>query len=175
MKYPRVSDIRTIETRGPWLSKSGGVLSVQFALSPAELAELLDTDNPEFDKVTEESGVDIRGLRVYKVSDIPDGSIGGNEWHRARTEVVSTLGGRALWHCEDIYGGRSTVELDGTVSVVQPPGIMHTYEARANGTTLQVVCNTLYVPEDPRTYDTYSREAFNQLVEEQAAHPAEQV
>lgn len=36
--YPTVADIQVIQTRGPWQSKSGGILEVQFAL-PQEAAQ----------------------------------------------------------------------------------------------------------------------------------------
>lgn len=158
-----VEDIRLIETTGPWNAKSGGLLEVQFALDREATIAFLDYDNPEFDRVKEESGIDIRGSRSYTVRDIPEGSVGGNEWHKARTEYVSALAGRAVWECVDSSGQRREFELDGTNAIIQPPGILHTYRGLEDGTRLQVFCNTLYPPNEPSTHDTYSRDSFYQL------------
>lgn len=150
-----VDDIKVVEARGPWESKSGGALNVSFALGSLELAAFLDVDNPEFTKVEAATGIDIRGLRSYRITDIPEGSIGGQEYHRARTEYVQVLAGRALWLCSDNQGNEREYELDGRTGVITPPGITHSYEALEEGTGLEVVCNTLFIPEDPRTHDTF--------------------
>jgi hypothetical protein len=158
-----VSDIRLIESRGPWDTKSGGKLNVLFALSRAELDAFLDAENPEFDIVQSSSGYDIRGLRSYSVSEIPNGSIGANEWHRARTECVIALSGRALWHCVDLAGDERNFTLDGSNAVITPPGILHTYTALEDDTRLQVICNTLFIPDEPSTHDTYPKDTFEEL------------
>lgn len=155
-----VQDIRTIETRGPWASKSGGSLNVLLALPQDEVTEFLDYDHPGFDDLEQEIGVNIRGLRVYGVSDIPKDAIGGLEWHDIRTEFVSAIGGKALWQCVDVYGNEEEFVLDRNKAVLMPPGILHTYVALENDTHLQVVCNTLFIPEDKRTHDTFSKESF---------------
>lgn len=158
-----VNDVQVVETRGPWHSKSGGILEVQVALDKDAAMAFLDYDNPEFDRVEQESGVNIRGFRSYTVSDIPKGSVGGKEWHVARTEYVTALSGLAIWECVDFSGQKREIELDGTNAVIQPPGILHTYRALQDDTRLQVICNTLFVPDDPSTHDTYSRDAFYEL------------
>ncbi len=158
-----VEDIRIIETKGPWDTKSGGTLNVLFALTRTELDTFLDTSNPEFDEVTQTSGYDIRGLRSYSVSDIPKDSIGANEWHRARTECIIALSGSALWHCIDFSGKECDIVLDGTNAVITPPGILHTYTALDESTRLQVICNTLFIPEVSVTHDTYLKEMFDEL------------
>jgi hypothetical protein len=155
-----VHDIRTIETRGPWKSKSGGSLNVLLALPQDEVEQFLDYANPEFDAVQQATGLNIRGLRTYNVSDIPKGSVGGMEWHGIRTEIVSALGGQALWQCVDVDGGETEFVLNQDVSVLMPAGILHTYVALEDDTRLQVVCNTLFDPEDSRTHDTYSMDLF---------------
>ena len=43
-----VDDIKVVEARGPWVTKSGGELNVSFALGASELAAFLDVENPEF-------------------------------------------------------------------------------------------------------------------------------
>jgi hypothetical protein len=160
-----VDDIEVIKTRGPWQTKSGGELNVLFALGGQRLREFLDFDNPEFDEIPG----DMRGLRSYTVTGIPEGSIGGTEWHRARTEYIRACGGSALWQCVDLAGGEREFELDGETAVAMPPGILHTYRALEDNTGLQVVANTLFVPEDPRTHDTYSLESFYALQAERLA------
>lgn len=168
-----VDDIRTIETRGPWASKSGGSLNVLMALPQEEVELFLDYGHPEFDAIQSVTGANIRGLRTYNVSEIPKGSVGGMEWHDIRTEIVSAIGGRALWQCVDIDGNETEFELDSKKSVLMPPGILHTYVALEENTRLQVVCNTLFDPEDPRTHDTYSKDLFESLQKTRAASSAQ--
>ncbi|HEV7454413.1 MAG TPA: hypothetical protein VGO07_04080 [Candidatus Saccharimonadales bacterium] len=158
-----VDDIQVLTTRGPWQSKSGGRLEVLFSMSREQVVNFLDYDNAEFAAVQAASGTDIRGLRSYTVSDIPKGSVGGKEWHRARTEYVRAAAGAAMWECIDFQGNERHIALDGTTAVITPPGILHTYRALEDGTELQVVCNTLFVPEDPLTHDTYLRDTFYEM------------
>ena len=158
-----VEDIKVIDTRGPWVTKSGGSLDVLFALPQEEVNRFLDYGHPGFDRVDRETGANIRGLRVYNVSEVPKDSIGGLEWHDIRTELVSAIGGSALWQCADLDGNETEFVLDGKKSVLMPPGILHTYVALEDDTHLQVVCNTLFNPEDPRTHDTYSKELFTNM------------
>lgn len=154
-----VNDIQSIERRGPWRSKSGGSLEVLFAMTQAERTAFFDDANPEFDRLPGNQ----RGLRQYTVSGIPEGSVGGLEWHRARTEFVAALVGAAVWECIDFEGNERTFTLDGSTAVITPPGILHTYHALEPDTRLQVVCNTLFIPEDPTTHDTYTRDSFYEL------------
>lgn len=158
-----VDDIRVIDARGPWDAKSGGRLMVHYALSGTNLVEFLDVDNPAFGEIQEDSGVDIRGLRCYTVRDIPKNSVGGREWHLARTEYVTALAGAALWQCVDPQGGEREFVLDGSQAIIQPSGILHTYTALQDDTCLEVVCNTLFDPNDPRTHDTFSLHTFYEL------------
>lgn len=162
--FKTVADIQEVKTQGPWDSKSGGKLYVLLALGEDALMAFLDFDNPEFVKVEANSGVNIRGLREYKVHDISKGKEGGREWHKARTEFITVLSGRAVWECVDLAGQTKEYELDESKGVIMPPGILHSYRALQDGTTIQVVCNTLFRPDDPRTYDTYPDTAFSGLV-----------
>jgi hypothetical protein len=158
-----IDDIKIVETRGPWASKSGGELNVLMALPQEVVAEFLDYYHPGFDTVQQRTGKNIRGLRVYNVNGIPKDSIGAMEWHDIRTECVVALGGSAVWQCVDFDGKETEVVLDGKTSVIVPPGILHTYIALEDNTRLQVICNTLFDPEDPLTHDTYSKELFTRL------------
>lgn len=162
-----ISSIQQLPTKGPWHSKSGGELTVLFGLDATLLATFLDYDNPEFSAIAQRTGTDIHGLRTYNVSNIPSGSTGANEFHLARTELVTALSGRALWKCEDVYGNTTEYTLDSTTSLMVPPGILHTYTALEDNTRLQVVCNTLFNPDDPGTHDSFSSEDFRKL---QAEH-----
>lgn len=162
-----VDDIRVIEKRGPWASKSGGALNVLLALPQEDVEKFLDYSHPGFQDIERGTGVNIRGLRSYDVSAIPNESIGGLEWHEIRTEFVTALGGSAVWQCVDFEGKEKEFLLDGKTSVLMPPGILHTYIAREDNTHLQVVCNTLFDPEDPRTHDTFSKDSF---LEQQQLH-----
>ena len=103
---------------------------------------------------------DMRGLRSYVVEDIPKGSIGGKEWHKARTEYIRAAAGKAVLECVDLDGNEREIVLDRGHSVIIPPRILHTYQALEDHTTLQVVANTLFVPDDPRTHDTYPTDKF---------------
>lgn len=164
-----VNDIKVVERHGPWQSKSGGALDVLMALSQEETEAFLDFENPEFAYVQEDSGKNIRGLRSYSVRDIPKGSIGGQEWHRARTECLIALSGSALWQCTDLYGNTAEFTIDNRTAILTPPGIMHTYTALEDGTRLQVICNTLFIPDDPRTHDSFDQESFDKARQEISA------
>jgi dTDP-4-dehydrorhamnose 3,5-epimerase-like enzyme len=95
-------------------------------------------------------------MRSYIVSGIAKGNIGAQEVHLAHTEIVTALDGKALWTCVDLLGNEKVFTLDGSNVVVVPPGILHTYEALEDDTRLQVIANTLFVPEDTSTHDSYS-------------------
>lgn len=159
----RVEDVIVLQTRGPWATKSGGELAVLLALTKEQVDIFLNYDNPEFDKVLKETGTDIRGLRTYNVKGIANGCVGAMEFHRARTELVSALSGKATWKCEDVYGGVKEFTLDSTTSLMVPSGILHTYTALEDDTRLQVICNTLFTPEDPATHDSYLMDEFRKL------------
>jgi|SRR3989344_5011965 len=157
-----VDEIRILAARGPWTTKSGGKLNVTFALPLQTLQDsYLQYENEELKRVPG----DVRGLRVYTVRDLPLGSIGGTEWHRIREEMIFVLEGSVRWMCEDLLGGTKDFALDPSVGVWMPPFIRHTYEVLESGSGLFVVANTLFVPEDPATHDTYSPEEFKKLQE----------
>lgn len=73
---------------------------------------------------------------------------------------MATLAGAALWQTVDFNGNEREFVLDGKTAIIQPPGILHTYTALEDGTRLQVICNTLFDPNDPRTHDSYTQDDF---------------
>ena len=156
-----VDDIKVYMRRGPWATKSGGELSVLFGMPADELDAFLDRGNPEFAAVKAQTGVDISGLRSYEVTGIAAGNVGAMEWHKARTEYVRAVEGKALWLCMDSTGKTAEFILDATTAVMTPSGILHAYKA-LEPTRLQVICNTIFDPDDPRTHDSYSAEMFGE-------------
>lgn len=165
---PTVDDVQIIEARGPWDTKSGGKLDVLFGMNFALLeGRFLHYNDAEFHEIPG----DIRGLRAYTVRGLPKGEIGGTEWHRIREEMVFALEGSVHWIYEDLFGGQSEIILRTGLGVWMPPFIMHTYEAEEAGSGLLVIANTLFVPDDPRTHDTYSTETFYELQNEYSTKP----
>lgn len=145
-----------------WKTKSEGELEVLFGFSSEELAVFLDIENPAFDELP----VDIRGLRSYTVSRLKKGAKGAMEWHKARTEYVYVVSGSIRWTCQDIDGNEKEVIIDRHAAVMTPPTIMHTYEALEDDTTIQVIANTLFMPDRPETHDSYSLEDFRERMAE---------
>lgn len=161
-----VHDIKQIESKGPWQSKSGGTLDVLFSLTKAETEQFLGYDNPEFDTIKEASGIDVRGLRSYTVSAIPKDSVGAKEWHKARSEYLFAPQGSATLHCVDLDGNEKTFTVGPQQAIIILPTILHTYTALEDNTKLQVICNTLYFPDQPATHDSFSTEAFYERMKE---------
>jgi hypothetical protein len=161
---PTVEDVQVLEARGPWNSKSGGELSVLFSIPFPELQDrYFKYDDEELAKIP----ADIRGLRSYTVRGIPAGTVGANEWHRVRQELAFAVKGSAKWTCEDVFGNKKEFMVDEGNAVWTPPFILHTYEAQTDATQLLVIANTLFIPEDPTTHDSYSAESYREF---QALH-----
>jgi WxcM-like, C-terminal. len=158
---PNVNDIRELSMTGPWRSKSGGLLSVPFALSYPQTMDIFDYDPSELDRVPR----DIRGLRMFVLEDIPMGGVGGGEFHRLRIEIVFTVKGKVRWVCDDLYGGRKEFTPMRDCILHFPPFILHTMESMEHGSSVVVIANTLYDPDDARTYDTYSVAEFRSMQE----------
>lgn len=165
-KISNVNDVRVIEGNGPWDTKSGGKLNVLFELPYEVIAKYLTYDQNELDVLP----VDIRGLRAYSVHDTPKGKIGANEWHKIRNELIFTTKGAIQWTCEDTQGNKKTFILDGHNGIWVPPFTLHTYEALEPESSLLVVANTLFNPEDASTQDTFSIETFRELQLRHASH-----
>ncbi len=152
---PSVGDIRIMEARGPWKSKSGGDLQVVFSLP----FDILLQEYLRYPR-SEEGKPDIRGLRVYTVRGVDPGCIGGTEWHHAREEMVYVLEGLFRWRCEDGWGNKREFTLDPEHGIWMPPCILHEYEALVKNSGLLVVANTTFDPDDPSTHDTFSDAEF---------------
>lgn len=155
-KLPSVNDIKLINTEGSWDTKSGATLSVLYKLGYDELQQFLTYDDEEIAKI----GVDIRGLRSYIVEGIAAGSVGANEWHRIRNEVCFSVRGSFRWVCRDTYGDEREFIVDKNCAVVTPHHILHAYTALENDTAISVLANTLFIPDDPSTHDTYLATSF---------------
>lgn len=158
--FATIADVQEIARKGPWATKSGGELNVLFGI-PFELIQhkFFMYDDEELSAVPK----DIRGLRSYKVNNIPKGSIGANEWHTLRQELVFAISGKVRWTCEDIHGRKSTTILDDSTGIWVPPYILHTYETLSDNSSLLVVANTIFTPDDPATHDTHSADAFHRM------------
>lgn len=159
MNLPSVSEIIVTEAGGNWPTKSGGFLNVLYKLDWTIVNKLLAYDEDELKEIL----VDIRGLRSYRVTNIPQGTLGANEWHKVRNEVVFVLKGRIKWTCTDTYGESKEFILDGSQAVFTPHHILHTYEALEDDSTISVLANTLFDPGDPSTFDTYTKDEFDAL------------
>ena len=112
-----------------------------------------------------ETGYNIKGLRSYTVSNIPKGSIGGKEWHKARSEYLYVPSGSATVQCIDLAGDEKTFTVTSKQAIIIPPGILHTYTALEDNTKLQVICNTLFIPNEPGTHDSFLPDEFYKLIE----------
>lgn len=159
-KFNSIKDVRLLEGLGPWETKSGAKLHVLFSISINSLnRRFFVYDQEELDSV----GIDIRGLRSYVVEGIPKGRIGANEWHRIRQEIVICRKGKVAWEFEDLGGEKMEISLGPGMCVWIPPFVLHTYEAHEEDSTIQVIANTLFMPDEPTTHDSYSTESFELL------------
>ncbi|MEO6513729.1 MAG: WxcM-like domain-containing protein [Candidatus Saccharimonadales bacterium] len=158
--FSSIDDIQEIESKGPWQTKSGGELSVLFNISLEVLrSSFFSYDTDELALIPE----DIRGMRSYRVNDIPKDSVGAHEWHKTRHELIFVISGSVRWTCEDIHGKKRVSLLDANKGIWVKPYILHTYEALSDNTSLLVIANTLFMPDNPGTHDTYSAESFKDL------------
>lgn len=150
-----VSDMYAIEPGQTFTSKSGGTLTVPFKMSPEAMARFLQQDSDETIGLP-----DIRGFRIYKVSGIKKGAIGGIHFHRIRTQILTASKGSFRWECEDVYGDTRTFELQEGYGIYMPPYIFDRYTALEEDSEVTVICNTLFNPDDERTHDTFDEPAF---------------
>ena len=167
MNYPKVSDVRDLSgltIPGRFKSKSGGTLEVAFAM-PEDLAREFFSADPKELAISTKMRL---GFREYVVRSLPKGSIGGTEFHRIRQEIVFGLEGKTRWICEDLFGNRREFMLEAHTGLWQPPFLLHTYEVLEDNSGIAVIANTLFDPNDQKTFDTYSRELFLDLQREAA-------
>jgi len=156
---PSVDDVRESRLTGPWPSKSGGGLHVALALPYAEAMAVLEYDAAELERIP----VEMRGLRLWTVSEIPAGGTVGTQFHRLRTEVSFFVRGRGRWTFEDLYGATREVAFAPGLVLSMPPFVLHTMTCEEAGTAIVTLANTLYVPDDSRTHDTYSTAEFRTM------------
>lgn len=157
---PTINDIHTLPIKGPWPTKSNGKLNVLFSIDFAEISEkYFNYEESELSKITN----NIRGMRSYVVDGLQDNSIGANEWHRIRNELVFAIKGRVKWKCEDAYGDKIEFILDHKLGVWIPPFILHTYETLQDNSELLVFANTLFLADDPATHDAFNATDFQKL------------
>ena len=101
-----VAHIAEFPNEGPWTTKSGGELNVLFARHLNIINGIFfEYDARELEKIPR----DIRGLRMYRVDNIPKGGIGGNEFHRIRQEIIIPIRGRLVYECEDLFGQKDLI------------------------------------------------------------------
>lgn len=162
----RVSEMEELQVRGPWATKSGGVLHVLCALPIEAMQGYLTYDADELARVP----CDIRGFRCYTVGELPKGRVGGSEFHRIRNEFIVGLTGGVTIECEDVWGNVRTFAIAPDCGIRIPPFILHTYTVREEGSRHLVFANTLFDPNDHRTFDTFSCEIF-QMLQKQFPHP----
>jgi hypothetical protein len=174
-KIRRIEDVKVFPflpppfRPGPFKTKSGGELVVDYAFPPeigiAVLGRFANYDPVEAARIPRAMISD----RQYGVIKLPKGNkadktiFGGTEFHRIREEIVMCVGGKVLWTCEDAFGEKREDILLPGIAVWMPPFVLHTYQSLARGSRLRVRCNTLLYPDDPGTSDTYSEEIFRKL------------
>jgi len=156
---PTVENITVISTSRTWETKSGGVLSVLFKLPFDQLQQFLTYDHDELSALSQ----DIRGLRSYSVSNLPIWSVGANEWHKLRNEIVFCTKGVIEWSCRDVRGNTVSYILNGPRAIITPHHLLHTYRALEDDSAITVVTNTLYDPDNTSTHDTYTAAEFDKL------------
>jgi hypothetical protein len=156
---PSVSDVREFRLTGPWETKSRGKLHVPIALPHLQAMAFLSYDQTELERIP----VDIRGLRIFTVSDIPYGGIGGTQFHRIRTEISYVGKGKVRWKFEDLYGATREIPWVPDTVLSMPPFVLHTSICEEAGSNIVTLANTLYIPDDPRTHDTYRADEFYEM------------
>lgn len=154
-----IDDVRQWPIAGPWPTKSGGLLSLPLAMSREQALKFLDYDPVELGRIP----VDIRGLRIFYVHDVPAGGVGGKAFHRARTEISFVVKGAVRWLFEDLRGRKKETSPEDRHVVFIPPFILHSMKAEADETIVATLANTLFLPDDPATHDTYPDEIFRSM------------
>ena len=159
-RIPSVEDIENLEARGPWKTKSKGDLTVLLAIPlTTVLNRFLVYDPEELAKIPQ----DICGLRLYPVRNLPKGESGGGEFHRVRKEFFFGLDGKILMTCDDLYGGTRSFMITPDFGIYIPNFIRHSYVVMEERSGFLVIANTLFIPDNPRTHDTYKTEEFELL------------
>jgi mannose-6-phosphate isomerase-like protein (cupin superfamily) len=153
----RVENVQLLKAAGPWRTKADAQLFVPIVMSQKEVYAYVS----KFDKAQASTLVE-RGLRIYFVFGMCRGSVGGTEFHRIRKEFSFTIAGCMRWTCEDMYGASKSFDVSVGSGIYVPPTIMHTIEGVEETNSLMTIANTLYDPEDARTFDTYAMDIFRE-------------
>ena len=152
IKISTFKDVRFKARSGPWATKSGGKLEVLVRFDFFGAMDFLN--------FYQNSG--IRGLRLYIVKELPDGEVGGGEFHKVRQEILMVTQGEVLFIIEDLHGVKKEITLTPETGVLFIPiWILHTYVAKRPGSEILVLANTDFDPQDPATYDSYPKEEFH--------------
>ncbi|MGC9048818.1 MAG: WxcM-like domain-containing protein [Patescibacteria group bacterium] len=106
---------------------------------------------------------EICGFRIYYITRLKRGAVGGGEFHKLREEILFVISGRAILTFKDCYGGVRVVRLSAKRGVRIPPYILHSYKITEDGTTFLVIANTLFDPEQKETHDTYPETEFSRF------------
>ncbi len=130
-------------------SKSGALLSVILQLNENQFRDFYDGNI---------------GFRIYRLTKIPIDSVGANEFHKFRKEIVVIEEGKVKWILEDLEGGIKNVILKkGDIMFYIPPITLHTYTGKSNNSSMTVISSTVYYKNDMQTHDTHSEEEFRKL------------
>ena len=157
--HSRVDEIVIFPESESWETKSGGKLVVPFVFNFEEMKKFFSYEERERSTGKE----DIRGLRMYRVSELKNGVIGAMEFHKIRNEIITVIKGSAQIDAEDIYGGKKSKILLSGNSMMIPNYIMHTYKILEDDSELIVIANTTYNAKDKSTHDSFSVEEFEAL------------
>ena len=155
---PTVDVLKSITTIGPISTKSDAILHMLLQLPEELLDEWMTYDDSEIAKLPPGR----KGLRMYAVTGLKKGKVGGHEFHRNKKEFFFVLRGKLRMDCEDVHGNKRSFELTPNHGLALVPFVLHTYTVLEEGDFL-VVANTLFDREDKRTYDTYSSDVFREL------------
>jgi len=160
-------EVQVLQSHGPWRTKSNGELMVLYATTLDLFKKIAGKFAKDFFSYDEEElakiPTDIRGFRIYTVQNLSKGQIGGTEFHRIRKEFFFGLGGAVLLTCDDLFGDSRTFTIDTKSGIYMPNYLRHTYQVLEDNSGFMVIANTLFIPDDRRTHDTYDSAEFATL------------
>ena len=78
-------------------------------------------------------------------------------------EFFFVLSGSVQMEIEDLDKNKKSFLLNSEQGLFIPNFIIHTYKILEDNTMFLVVCNTTYDPSNKETWDTYSREEFEEM------------
>ena len=113
-----------------------------------------DINQEELSRLPLEVQEYIKGWRTYWVK-LGQGAIAGGHYHRLKKEVFTVIDGEFLFKTEDVYGKKKEQSLDKNRGMIMLPFISHEVIGMAPSSTLKVIANSAFNPEDQRTHDTW--------------------